>query len=222
MEKKTEDVGTWVISICNSDCDGIDTTLVKGTYENVKKHLFCTAYRFQHEIDTEWECESLTSIDDATENKDRTYIAYFPFAEDFHVDFCATRIDGMKATVLTEDSDEIKSIILSEQLRKYIENYGLDLTEEEEAELFVANNFFDDIEAIFTEGCLKDCPLDELSLEIYEDLEDLGRNADDGCRDDDDTDESFGEFIVQAHTDGNEVGKSALLELSTGRYLMAV
>lgn len=57
-------------------------------------------------------------------------------------------------------------------------------------------------------------------ITIYESVEELGEdNSDNDCRDEDDTDEAFGNFLIQAYKDGNS--DTLYIPLSDGSVIAA-
>lgn len=56
---------------------------------------------------------------------------------------------------------------------------------------------------------------------IFDSVEELGEdNSDNGCREDDDTDESFGEFLLRSYKDGNSIN-TIYYKLNNGKVLVA-
>lgn len=138
--------------------------------------------------------------------------------------------DGNAGSDYEGDIEEVKELV-EKALRhqKYItiiekELEGNPLTKEEKEELIGSEDFFHDIDLMFdVGGSYKDeLPEDCLGIDLYEDAEDLGL-AFEGSDlwEEDDTADSFGLFLLQAHKDGNECGMSALYELSSDRIIMA-
>ena len=116
-----------------------------------------------------------------------------------------------------EDSGEGVS---SEDLEEIIELSFIGLEAEEMEDILENEGFLEDVNMMLDPVCGKYKTKYDLSVNIFSDAEDLGAgHQDNGCRDDED-DETFGDFIVQAHKDGNELGKSALLELCSGRIIV--
>ena len=97
--KSSENIrNTWIISICSSEGDGIDTSLVNGTKEEVKSYLYEEAASCCRE--EEWECGP-ESKDDTSEETDE-YIYYGPWWNDYHIDFCAQILDSSKIKYLSK------------------------------------------------------------------------------------------------------------------------
>ncbi len=90
----------WIISICSSEGDGIDTSLVSGTKEEVKAYLYEEAASCCRE--EEWECGP-ESKDDTSEETDE-YIYYGPWWNDYHMDFCAQIFDRSKIIHLSQET----------------------------------------------------------------------------------------------------------------------
>lgn len=117
-------------------------------------------------------------------------------------------------------------MITTENILSLLSEQGINLSSAEADELYsFFCDFTEDVCALFCKDSwgvhAGDSP-SILSFAIYADAAELGADhSGNGCREENDTDESFGEFLIGAHKNGIECGKSALHEFRSGRILTA-
>lgn len=135
----------------------------------------------------------------------------YPFETEWHINGYAS---DFRVT-----NDIIKYLVkakVEKNLIKYVAIHDLENVlsmEDTEFVDFVSNSNKEEIERI-VEALEKGA-----DVAFYESVEELGAlNEDNGCRETDDTDETFGQFLIQAYKNGNS-STTIFIELSSGRIM---
>lgn len=91
------DILNYVVNVCNTDCSGIDTYFVNGTYDDIKKFVHQLATAIVEEF-RDNDPEGYKSIKDLQIEGDT--IAAYPYFNDYHVDIYARPVEESVALPL--------------------------------------------------------------------------------------------------------------------------
>lgn len=192
MSIKDEKEEVWIVGVGGSDQDGVSTYRVIGTKTMIKYHLLSLVNEDREEQTGSnpdyWEYGT-ESVDDIEEKYNgKAYYAYGCYS-DHHIDYEATL-----------DSDNYPGV-LDIRYRELPQSYK-DCIEKNDS-------LYEDIIKSLIMGN---------NIEFYDSVSAFGEDrSDNGCREDDDTDESFGLFLIQAYKDGQS--QEILAEMPDGKVL---
>ena len=89
----------WIVSVCNTEADGVWITRVKGTKRQVKKYMLKLAAEDEAECEDEYEYGPET-VDDVEESNDGKELNAYATYSTYHIDYTACLESSLKPLVL--------------------------------------------------------------------------------------------------------------------------